>query len=611
MWSLSLVYTSLKHGPSGLLYGIDSKHRHATRAVESSSKTNGLQVISYFEMNRYKVTKQLGDGTFGSVLKAVNRTTGEVVAVKKLKKKFYSWEECLKLREVKSLKRLNHPNIVKLKEVIRENDELYFIFEYMLENLYECMKKRSKQFPEASVRNIVCQVLQGVSFMHKHGFFHRDIKPENLLVKGDTVKVADFGLAREIRSRPPYTCYVSTRWYRAPELLLQSRSYNSPIDTWAIGCIMAELFTLNPLFPGSSEHDQIYKICAVLGSPTQESWAEGMRLATVMKFRFPQFTRTALRELIPGASPDAVKLMEDLFQFDPSRRPTASQALQYQFFQVNLGESRSDSFEASISIKEKSGQLTRSDSENFNTFNLESSRAASTSLAQSPSVSSNPVNSRQPVANSVLNATTPSLTSDLYGERSDERPNYEATTRFDRHGYMGKAALAPSEPTVSNSFQPYKGNLSSGVVHPRVQGNGGSHRPSDRDQLRMNNYKTFGQYSPVTNSEMKPFVNGRHCTRHQDTTSGESKLPAIRDASLSYEPPARSVFAGAALNTFSSSNSRSSGLSRGLKPTAPPGNSSVPDKPKQYQRRTSRQSYFPSAQSIYRTARNSTKKFSF
>ena len=105
-------------------------------------------------MNRYKVTKQLGDGTYGSVLKAVNRQTGEVVAIKKMKKKFYTWEECMQLREVKSLKKLNHPNIVKLKEVIRENDELFFVFEFMELNLYELMKKRERHFPESKIRNM-------------------------------------------------------------------------------------------------------------------------------------------------------------------------------------------------------------------------------------------------------------------------------------------------------------------------------------------------------------------------------------------------------------------------------------------------------------------------
>ncbi|GLE04834.1 hypothetical protein PINS_up013813 [Pythium insidiosum] len=287
-------------------------------------------------MNRYKVTKQLGDGTYGSVLKAVNRQSGEVVAVKKMKKKFYSWEECMQLREVMSLKKLNHPNIIKLKEVIRENDELYFVFEYMENNLYECMKKRDRHFPESKIRNLMYQMLQGLAFMHKHSFFHRDIKPENMLVKGDIVKVADFGLAREIRSRPPFTDYVSTRWYRAPEVLLRSTTYNSPIDNWAMGCIMAEMFTLRPLFPGSSEGDQLYKICSVLGSPTHATWPEGMKLAAQMNYRFPQFVPTPLSQLIPHASPEAIQLMTDLLKFDPNQRPTSSQALQYPFFQVNL-----------------------------------------------------------------------------------------------------------------------------------------------------------------------------------------------------------------------------------------------------------------------------------
>ncbi|RHY58092.1 hypothetical protein DYB37_008299 [Aphanomyces astaci] len=308
-------------------------------------------------MNRYKVTKQLGDGTYGSVLKAVNRTSGEVVAVKKMKKKFYTWEECMQLREVKSLKKLNHPNIIKLKEVIRENDELFFVFEFMENNLYETMKKRDRHFPESKIRNLMYvllrhytrsgrglmyrsflryQMLQGLAFMHKHSFFHRDIKPENMLVKGDVVKVADFGLAREIRSRPPFTDYVSTRWYRAPEVLLRSTTYNSPIDAWAMGCIMAEMFTLRPLFPGSSEGDQIYKICSVLGNPTHASWPEGMKLAAQMNYRFPQFVPTSLQSIIPHASPEAIQLMQDFMKYDPNQRPTSSQALQYPFFQVSV-----------------------------------------------------------------------------------------------------------------------------------------------------------------------------------------------------------------------------------------------------------------------------------
>ncbi|XP_014228334.1 serine/threonine-protein kinase ICK-like isoform X3 [Trichogramma pretiosum] len=286
-------------------------------------------------MNRYIQLNQLGDGTFGSVVLGERIDTGERVAIKRMKRKYYSWEEAMNLREVKSLKKLSHANVVKLKEVIRENDVLYFVFEYMKENLYQLMKDRDKLFPEPTIKNMVFQVLQGLAFMHKHGFFHRDMKPENLLCMGpELVKIADFGLAREIRSRPPYTDYVSTRWYRAPEVLLHSTSYNSPIDVWAVGCIMAELYTFRPLFPGKSEIDEIFKICSVIGTPDRQDWPEGYQLAAAMNFRFPNFTRTSLQVLIPNAGHEAVVLMEDMLQWNPAKRPTAQQALRYPYFQL-------------------------------------------------------------------------------------------------------------------------------------------------------------------------------------------------------------------------------------------------------------------------------------
>ncbi|OMO87895.1 hypothetical protein CCACVL1_08707 [Corchorus capsularis] len=285
-------------------------------------------------MERYKLIKEVGDGTFGSVWRAINKLSGEVVAIKKMKKKYYSWEECVNLREVKSLRRMSHPNIVKLKEVIRENDILYFVFEYMECNLYQLMKDREKLFSEADIRNWCFQVFQGLAYMHQRGYFHRDLKPENLLVTKDIIKIADFGLAREINSHPPYTEYVSTRWYRAPEVLLQSYLYTSKVDMWAMGAIMAELFTLRPLFPGSSEADEIYKICSVIGTPTKDSWPEGLNLARAINYQFPQFAGVHLSALIPSASDDAINFITSLCSWDPCKRPTAAEALQHPFFQT-------------------------------------------------------------------------------------------------------------------------------------------------------------------------------------------------------------------------------------------------------------------------------------
>uniref|UniRef100_A0A453MHM0 Protein kinase domain-containing protein n=1 Tax=Aegilops tauschii subsp. strangulata TaxID=200361 RepID=A0A453MHM0_AEGTS len=285
-------------------------------------------------MERYKVIREIGDGTCGNVFRAYNIETNEIVAVKKMKRKFYHWEECISLREVKALQKLNHPNIVQLKEVTMENHELFFIFEHMDCNLYDVIRERSAPFSEEEIRKFMLQILQGLVYMHNNGYFHRDLKPENLLVTNGIVKIADFGLAREVCSSPPYTDYVSTRWYRAPEVLLQASAYTPSIDMWAIGAILAELFTLSPLFPGETETDQLYKICAVLGTPDHSLWPEGMNLPRSSSFQFFQIPPRNLWELIPNASLEALDLIKQLCSWDPRRRPTAEQALQHPFFNV-------------------------------------------------------------------------------------------------------------------------------------------------------------------------------------------------------------------------------------------------------------------------------------
>jgi len=286
-------------------------------------------------MENYKIHKVIGDGSFGTVYKATNIKTGEIVAIKKMKKKFYSWDECMSLRELKSLRKLNHANIIKLKEAIKVNDELHFVFEFLDQNLYQLynqMRENGKSFTENQIRSMVYQVALGLAYTHKHGFFHRDLKPENLLIHKEYVKIGDFGLAREIRSRPPYTDYVATRWYRAPEILLKSTNYNSPVDIFALGCIMAELYTLTPLFRGSSDTDQLYKVCSILGTPTQNSWPEGHRLATQMGFNFPQFPPVQLSTIIPNASEDALQLISEMLKYDAQKRPSAQQILQHPYF---------------------------------------------------------------------------------------------------------------------------------------------------------------------------------------------------------------------------------------------------------------------------------------
>ena len=209
------------------------------------------------------------------------------------------------------------------------------IFEYMEKDLFELMKERSriKNLNENQIRSVVYQTLLGLSFMHKYGFFHRDLKPENLLVTGEIVKIADFGLAREIRSIPPYTEYVSTRYYRAPECILKSTNYNSPIDIWALGCIMAEMYLHpTPLFLGSNEKEVFIKICSILGTPTNETWNEGVQLAKKIDFKFPKSDGCPLQNVIANASEDAIDLMKFMIKWDPNQRATANNLLAHKFF---------------------------------------------------------------------------------------------------------------------------------------------------------------------------------------------------------------------------------------------------------------------------------------
>lgn len=324
-------------------------------------------------MENYENIEFLGEGSFAKVSKAKDLKTGQFVAIKKLKKKYSTWQECVDLREVKSLNKLKHnDNIIKLKEMIRTEENLYLVFEYMEKNLYQLMVEKQnnsnlKKFNEIQIKFILFQTLQGISYMHKYGFFHRDLKPENLLVNSEKIKIADFGLAREIRSIPPYTDYVSTRYYRAPECILKSTNYNSPIDIWAIGCIMAELYNLKPLFYGATEKEVFFRMVSVLGTPTNSSWTEGIQLAKKCDLKFPNCTGIPLNQIIPDASKDAIDFLSEILKWDPNKRATANNLLQHNFF-TRISIPVSMNLNGSLSLFEGINEITNKEEKNVKTY---------------------------------------------------------------------------------------------------------------------------------------------------------------------------------------------------------------------------------------------------
>lgn len=288
--------------------------------------------------------EKLGEGSFASVHKCAHEArpgVEEVVAVKRLKSRFEDWEKCKRLREVQALTKLKHENIIRCMEVILEkNHELYLVFEYAGGNLWQLIRnKRLHEIPAERIQRLTYQIIKGLAHMHKHNFFHRDIKPENILLREENgvevIKIADLGCAKEIRSRPPYTEYVATRWYRAPELLLRMQAYSSPIDLWATGCIFAELFLRRNLFSGTSDLDMLHQIVSKLGSEQLNQWKEGK----LDKSRFKQFaeykkvpTSTWLADTQLPETEHAVELFESLLAFEPNARLTAANALDHPFF---------------------------------------------------------------------------------------------------------------------------------------------------------------------------------------------------------------------------------------------------------------------------------------
>lgn len=198
-------------------------------------------------MDEYKLEYEKGSGTFSVVFTAVSLKTGKQVAIKCMKKKFDSLERVKKLKEIQALHMLSHDNIIKLTDTLYDEPsgkhtcyegKLALVLELMDMNLYECLKSKKNPLTYEKIKLYMFQVLKAIDFMHRKNIFHRDIKPENILLRGNAVKLADLGSCKSRSSPHPYTDYISTRWYRAPECLMTDGYYNEKMDIWGFGCVL-------------------------------------------------------------------------------------------------------------------------------------------------------------------------------------------------------------------------------------------------------------------------------------------------------------------------------------------------------------------------------------
>jgi serine/threonine protein kinase len=290
----------------------------------------------YAGVDRYLRLEKVGEGTYGVVYKSRDLVTGEIVALKKIR--LEAEDEGVPstaIREISLLKELSHPNIVRLLNVVLHDGKLYLVFEFLDKDLRGYSQVLGKNLPRMLVKSYLYQLVRGIAFCHSHRVLHRDLKPQNLLIdrKGN-LKLADFGLARAfgvpIRT---YTHEVVTLWYRAPEILLGGRQYSTPVDVWSIGCIFAELVTRQPLFPGDSEIDELFKIFRQLGTPTEETWP-GVTAYRDYKPTFPQWSSKPLNT-VPGLErleESGLDLLMKMLIYEPSKRISARDALRHPYF---------------------------------------------------------------------------------------------------------------------------------------------------------------------------------------------------------------------------------------------------------------------------------------
>ncbi|XP_018669068.2 cyclin-dependent-like kinase 5 [Ciona intestinalis] len=286
-------------------------------------------------MHKYEKIEKIGEGTYGTVFKAKNRESGEVVALKRVQ--LDDDDEGVPssaLREICILKELKHKNVVRLHDVLHSERKMTLVFEYCEQDLKKYFDSCGGEIDRPTVQSFMYQLLKGLAFCHQQNILHRDLKPQNLLInKNGELKLADFGLARSFGI--PVRCYsaeVVTLWYRPPDVLFGAKLYSTTIDTWSAGCIFAEISNAGvPLFPGNDVEDQLKRIFKVLGTPTEQSWAGVSKLPDFKIFPlYPSNAHwAAIAPRLPSSGHDLLKC---LIVANPNERLTASNALKHRYF---------------------------------------------------------------------------------------------------------------------------------------------------------------------------------------------------------------------------------------------------------------------------------------
>lgn len=288
-------------------------------------------------MDRYKIMKALGKGTWGIVHMAEQKSTGRIVAIKKIKSE--RQEEGINftaVREIKILREFKHENIIDLVDCFILDGAVCLVYECAFTDLSKIIANRSIPLSLADVKQHLYSLLQSVNACHERWILHRDLKPDNMLyLKDGTMKLADFGLARmfgtpKVRLSPQ----AITLWYKPPELLLGAELYSSAADMWSVGCIFAELLLRRPFLQGKqTDISQLDTIFTVFGTPADTNWPDYETLPLVSRgLTWDDCAPLPFDDIFTAASKDAISLLRSMLVLDPNKRFTASQCLNHPYF---------------------------------------------------------------------------------------------------------------------------------------------------------------------------------------------------------------------------------------------------------------------------------------
>ncbi|KAL9367713.1 hypothetical protein Peur_038912 [Populus x canadensis] len=308
--------------------------------------THGGQFIQHNIFgNLFEITSKyrppitpIGRGAYGIVCSVLNSETNEKVAIKKIANAFDNYMDAKRtLREIKLLRHLDHENVIGIRDVIPpplrgEFTDVYIATELMDTDLHHIVRS-NQGLSEEHCQYFLYQTLRGLKYIHSANVIHRDLKPSNLLVNANCdLKICDFGLARPTSENEFMTEYVVTRWYRAPELLLNSSDYTAAIDVWSVGCVFMELMNRKPLFPGKDNVHQMRLLTELLGTPT-ESDLGSVRNEDARRYirQLDSHPHRSLAELFPHFQPLAIDLVDKMLTFDPTRRITVEEALAHPY----------------------------------------------------------------------------------------------------------------------------------------------------------------------------------------------------------------------------------------------------------------------------------------